>query len=98
MELKLRDDLLRGVSKIAEYIGENQRRTNHLLAMGILPGRKDGLKWVSKKSVIDRHYSIDVEPTEAAAEAEDDEAAEKKARRREDGEEEEAVAETPEAA
>ena len=46
----LADDVLRGVRAIAEFQGEKQRRTYHLLETGQIPGFKEGGVWNSRKS------------------------------------------------
>ena len=47
---ELRDDLLVGVVKIAEWRGEPTRRTYYLLERGLLPGYKRGRIWELRKS------------------------------------------------
>jgi hypothetical protein len=45
------DDVLRGARKIADYIGEPERRTNYLLERGMLPAYQIGRLWhMSKKT------------------------------------------------
>ena len=51
----LASDLLRGVKAIAEYIGENERRTFYLVGKHI-PARKECGIWISRKSWLDAHY------------------------------------------
>ena len=55
---KLANDILRGVPAIADYTGENQRQTYHLLETGKLPGFKmpGGQIWHARKSTLKRHY------------------------------------------
>lgn len=48
----LADDLLSGVSEIAEFIGEDERRTYHLIHTKQLPAFKWGGKHCSTKSKI----------------------------------------------
>ena len=48
----LRDDILSGVGAIAEHINEDTRRTNYLLAKGLLPAWKWGQRWYSRRSAI----------------------------------------------
>jgi len=60
----LRSDLLRGCEAIAEYIGEDERRTYHLLQQGLLPGMKQGAVWISRKSALNRHYQLGNTPGE----------------------------------
>ena len=37
MSVGIADDILRGVKKIADFIGDDERSTNHKLATGKLP-------------------------------------------------------------
>jgi hypothetical protein len=48
--MELAEDLLSGVKAIAEYRGEPERRTYHLLETGQIPGYKLGGRWNSRKS------------------------------------------------
>jgi hypothetical protein len=57
MEKELADDTLRGVKRIANYIGENERAVYHKLSKGILPGGKEGSGWISSKSRLRQHYA-----------------------------------------
>ena len=50
------DDILRGVKKIADFIGDDERSTNHKLATGKLPGGKEGSQWIASKTVLLNHY------------------------------------------
>jgi len=62
--ISLRDDVLRGCAAIAEYIGEDERRTFSLLQRGLLPAQKEGAVWVSRKTRLDRHYELSNTPRE----------------------------------
>ena len=53
--MELADDHLSGVKEIAEYRGESERRTYHLLETGQLRGYKMGGRWNSRKSTILAH-------------------------------------------
>ena len=53
----LREDLLPSVTAIAEYIGTNERRVRHLIAVHDLPVKRVGAKIESRKSWIDQYYS-----------------------------------------
>jgi hypothetical protein len=55
---KLTDNLLRGVSAIADYVGESPRQTYHLLETGQLPGFKmpNGRIWHAHKATLRKHY------------------------------------------
>jgi hypothetical protein len=63
------DDMLRGASAIAAYIGESIRRTNYLLDRKCLPAFKQAGSWRMRKSayrsLIERLES-DATPTRAA--------------------------------
>jgi hypothetical protein len=50
-------DILRGVKRIADFIGEDERATNHKLATGKIPGGKEGTQWVASKTVLRAHYA-----------------------------------------
>jgi hypothetical protein len=43
------DDLLWGVREIGQAIRRTDRQTYHLLARGLLPGRKIGASWVASR-------------------------------------------------
>jgi len=43
------DDLLWGVAEIGKAIRRTNRQTYHLLARGLLPGRKIGAAWVASR-------------------------------------------------
>jgi hypothetical protein len=43
------DDLLWGVREIGKAIRRSDRRAYHLLARGLLPGRKVGASWVASR-------------------------------------------------
>ncbi len=58
--ISLKDDLLRGVTKIADHIGESERRTYYLLERSLIPGFKIGAIWHSRKSALDRHYGGEI--------------------------------------
>jgi hypothetical protein len=52
----LADDLLRGVKPIAEFIGENDRRTFYLCERGYIPAGKCGSQWVASKRALRAHF------------------------------------------
>jgi hypothetical protein len=56
MDTEIADDILRGVKKIANFINEDARATNHKLATGALPGGKEGNQWIASKTVLRDHY------------------------------------------
>jgi hypothetical protein len=43
------DDLLWGVAEIGKAIRRTDRQVYHLLARGLLPGRKVGASWVASR-------------------------------------------------
>lgn len=49
--------LLRGVPRIARFLGEDRRRTYWLLQSGRLPAVKEGKAWVTTRSALREHYS-----------------------------------------
>jgi hypothetical protein len=60
----LKDDRLPSVTAIAEYIGTNERRVRHLIAVHGFPHKKVGGKIESRRSWIDHYYA---EPDRPAA-------------------------------
>lgn len=60
------DRPIRGVDAIAAFIGEERRRTYHLLETGQLPGYKLGGRWYLRPS----RYCAHIDQLEAAAAAE----------------------------
>jgi hypothetical protein len=56
MSVGIADDILRGVKNIADFIGDDERSTNHKLATGKLPGGKEGQQWIASKTVLLDHY------------------------------------------
>jgi hypothetical protein len=51
------DDVIRGMEKISEYVGEDERRCYYLAPKGLLPGVfKQGNQWIGLKSVIREAY------------------------------------------
>jgi len=55
----LRDDLLNGVTEIAEHTGETRRRVYYLLEKGLIPGFQIGKRWYARKSALQRAYSCE---------------------------------------
>ena len=53
---EIREDLLKGVRKIARFIGEDERAANHLLATGQLPAGKMGGRWIASKTALRQHF------------------------------------------
>jgi hypothetical protein len=56
METDIAGDILRGVKSIASFINEDERATYHKLAIGALPGGKEGNQWIASKAVLRAHY------------------------------------------
>jgi hypothetical protein len=52
----LADDLLRGCVRIAEFLGESERRTFYLLQTGQIPAGKVGAVWIASKSALRSHF------------------------------------------
>lgn len=59
----IKQDILRGIDDIAEFIGEKTRRAYYLAEHGLIPAYKRGRTWEMRKST----YSIDIAEREAAA-------------------------------
>jgi hypothetical protein len=57
MKDSLKDDRLNGVKAIAEFTGNDLRRTYHLLATGMLPAGKEGNLWIASKRRLREHYT-----------------------------------------
>jgi CRISPR/Cas system CMR-associated protein Cmr5 small subunit len=53
----LASNKLRGVRKIAEFIGEDDRRTAYLIERDLIPYAKEGRAVISFKSWLRRHYA-----------------------------------------
>lgn len=58
----LKDDLLSGVERIAEYIGEDKQVTGRLIRGGLLPAFKRGRKIYARRSEIDAAFSSSTHP------------------------------------
>ena len=52
----LAEDLLRGCARIAEFLGESERRTFYLLQTGQIPAGEVGTVWVASKSALRSHF------------------------------------------
>lgn len=50
-------DKLRGIPKISEYIGENERRTYYLCERRLIPCGKEGTSWIASKRALKEHYA-----------------------------------------
>jgi hypothetical protein len=62
----LASDKLRGVKLIADFIGEDKRRTTYLLERGIIPAGKEGNSWISSKAALRAHYAAAITYPKAA--------------------------------
>ena len=56
-EPPLADDLLRTVQKIAQFLGEDERRVFKLCEAGRIPCSKEGRSWISSKTALRAHYA-----------------------------------------
>jgi len=49
-------DRLRGVPRIAAFIGETERRTYYLLDKQLIPAGKQGAIWIASRAALRAHY------------------------------------------
>jgi hypothetical protein len=56
MQPALKDEILRGIKAIADFIGVGERRTFYLAETGGLPLTKEGSTWVGLKTELIAHY------------------------------------------
>ena len=54
--MELKEDRLTGAKEIAEFIGEDERRTFYLLERKCLPAFKEGGRWTTRKTTLIKHY------------------------------------------
>ena len=59
-EPELSADLIWGIAAIGEAIGRNPRQAYNLLENGKLPARLVGGRWVSSRSALRKHFSIQI--------------------------------------
>jgi hypothetical protein len=52
----IKDDKLRGVAAIAEFVRENRRRTQYLCEKRLIPVGKEGQLYVASKRTLRAHY------------------------------------------
>jgi hypothetical protein len=52
----LASDRLRGVERIAEYMGEDERRVSYMIERKLIPYAKEGRSIISHKSWLRDHY------------------------------------------
>ncbi len=57
MRNDLKEDLLPGVKRIAEYTGETERAIYHMSEKGVIPTFKVGGKIYARKSELDQRFS-----------------------------------------
>ena len=62
-DMELKDDMLTGAKAIAEFLGEDPRRTFYMLEKGQILGFKRGGRWNARKSTLVNQ----IEKLEAAA-------------------------------
>ena len=55
-EIPLGDDLLRGAQKIANFIGETERRARYLAECGAIPVGKERGSLIASKRKLRAHY------------------------------------------
>jgi hypothetical protein len=55
-ESALAGDLLRGVKRIAEFLGSPDRSVLHMCSRGYIPAGKEGGRWVASKRQLRAHY------------------------------------------
>ena len=60
----LKDQILRGIAEIAEFIGSTPRKTVYLAETGQLPVFKEAGTWIGLKTTLTAHYQKG--PEEAA--------------------------------
>jgi len=60
----LKDQILRGIAEIAEFIGSTPRKTVYLAGTGQLPVFKEAGTWIGLKTTLTAHYQKG--PEEAA--------------------------------
>jgi hypothetical protein len=60
--VRLADDLLTGIRAIAQYTGESERRTEYLVACGLIPAFKIGARVCARKSELDEAFSSAAKP------------------------------------
>ena len=53
----LAHDRLRGIERIAAYLGEPPRRVSYMVERGLLPHQREGRAIVSRKSWLREHYA-----------------------------------------
>lgn len=49
-------DLVWGVDAIAKMIGRTPRQTFHMCQSGLLPAKKVGGRWVTKREAVERFF------------------------------------------
>lgn len=50
------DDKLKGVRRIARFIGETERVTYYLLEQAVIPAGKLGRSWIASKKALRAHF------------------------------------------
>ena len=54
--MELKEDKLTGAKAIAEFLGEDERRTFYFLEQKQLPAFKEAGRWTTRKSTLVSHY------------------------------------------
>ena len=65
----LKDEILRGIKQIADFIGEEPRRVFYLAETGALPLTKEGSTWVGLKTALTAYYQRGTEEAAKRREA-----------------------------
>jgi hypothetical protein len=53
----IENDLVWGVTAIAALIGQTKRQTYYQLERGLLPGGRQGEKWVASRRALQEHFA-----------------------------------------
>jgi hypothetical protein len=70
-DLSLKSDRLRGAKKIADFRGDDLRRTYYLLERKIIPAFKEGRVWVASKQALRDQYEHQAVGTRLAGTGDD---------------------------
>jgi len=55
-EKKVADDILKGLTAIADELGVTLRQAHYALTEGRIPAGKDGNTWVASRKLLREHY------------------------------------------
>jgi len=53
----LASDRIRGIARIAAFLGEDERRTTYMVERDLIPYTREGRSIISRKSWLRRHYA-----------------------------------------